>query len=80
VKEACSQYLPEESILLLPLDLVGPYSHLEDAAEQASQAFGGQGLDYVVHNAGATGEASAGVGYVVHGAGAAGEPLPVWAM
>jgi len=52
--------------LVLPLDLTGPYEGLERAAQQADAAFGGQGVDYLVHNAGASmnalaAEVSAGV-------------------
>lgn len=52
VKTSLSNVLPEEHIELLPLDLVGPYEQLEVAAQQAFAAFGGHGVDYVVHNAG----------------------------
>lgn len=52
MKASLSNILPAEHIELLPLDLVGPYEQLEVAAQQAFAAFGGQGVDYVVHNAG----------------------------
>ncbi|GAB4814418.1 hypothetical protein N2152v2_001464 [Parachlorella kessleri] len=59
VKEACRQYIPADNIVLLPLDLVGPPSQLEAAAQQAFDAFDGQGVDYVIHNAGASQHAAA---------------------
>lgn len=52
VKAACTEHVPEADVLLLPLDLVGPYEDLEQVAEAAFEAFGGQGVDYLVHNAG----------------------------
>ena len=52
-QEACCRHgAAEESVLLLPLDLVGPPEELEAAAEAAFGAFGGQGVAYLVHNAG----------------------------
>lgn len=47
--------MPESNVVLLPLDLVGPPDALEVAAQQAFQAFEGQGVDYLVHNAGESG-------------------------
>ena len=48
----CLAHLPDQAILLLPLDLVGPPEGLEAAARAAWAAFGGAGVDYLVHNAG----------------------------
>lgn len=53
VRAACAAHIPAEHVALVPLDLVGPVGDLEVAAERAFAAFGR--LDYVVHNAGATG-------------------------
>jgi NAD(P)-dependent dehydrogenase (short-subunit alcohol dehydrogenase family) len=50
VKEAC----PDPSaVLVLPFDLLGPEAGLEAAAQTADGAFGGAGIDYLIHNAGA---------------------------
>lgn len=54
VKEACCKYISEDNVLLLPLDLVGSYEQLEQAASQAFKAFDRRGVDFVVHNAGET--------------------------
>ena len=54
VKTACLQHTSAENILLLPIDLTGPAHALETAAETAFSAFDGAGVDYVVHNAGAS--------------------------
>jgi short-subunit dehydrogenase len=43
-----------KDIEVLPLDLCGPYAGLEAAAAAADAAFGGSGVDYLVHNAGAS--------------------------
>ena len=37
---------------MLPLDLCAPFAELHVAAAQADTAFGGAGVDYLVHNAG----------------------------
>ena len=37
---------------MLPLDLNGPFSAMEEAAAVADQAFDGAGVDFLVHNAG----------------------------
>ena len=44
---------PPENVLVLPFDLCGSYSDLEQAAAAADSAFGGAGVDYLMHNAGA---------------------------
>lgn len=54
VKAACCEYVPEEQVVLLPVDLVGNSEALEEAAEAAFAAFDGAGVDYLVHNAGAS--------------------------
>ncbi len=41
-----------KDVLVLPLDLTGPFPALEQASQQADAAFGGQGVDFLVHNAG----------------------------
>ncbi|GFR45808.1 hypothetical protein Agub_g7264 [Astrephomene gubernaculifera] len=46
--------LPDERVLVLPFDLCSDYSELEKAAAAADQAFNGAGIDYLVHNAGAS--------------------------
>lgn len=37
---------------VLALDLTAPYSELQAAAALSDGAFGGAGIDYLVHNAG----------------------------
>ncbi len=44
--------LPDGHVLVLPFDLCADYGVLEKAAEAADQAFGGAGVDYLIHNAG----------------------------
>lgn len=39
---------------MLPLDLCSSYEAFEKAAASADAAFGGAGVDYLVHNAGAS--------------------------
>ncbi|KIY95436.1 hypothetical protein MNEG_12525 [Monoraphidium neglectum] len=54
-KEACAggrAAAPE--IVLLPLDVEGPQAALEAAAKEADAAFGSAGVDFLVHNAGAS--------------------------
>ncbi|KAG2484642.1 hypothetical protein HYH03_016595 [Edaphochlamys debaryana] len=46
--------LGDDRCLVLPFDLLGPYAALEEAAKKADAAFGGAGIDYLVHNAGAS--------------------------
>ena len=38
---------------MLPFDLLGDFKELEEAAAGAAAAFGGAGVDVLVHNAGA---------------------------
>jgi len=59
VKKICSQHIPSENIVCLPLDLTGPPEKLEEAANAAFAAFDGAGIDYVIHNAGASQHAAA---------------------
>lgn len=54
VKTACTAHVPAENILLLPLDLIKPPEALDDAAAEAAAAFDAAGVDYVIHNAGAS--------------------------
>ena len=44
--------VPASDVVVLPIDLCGPYAKLEEAATVADAAFGGTGVDYLVHNAG----------------------------
>ena len=37
---------------MLPLDICSPASKLHEAATEADNAFSGEGVDYLVHNAG----------------------------
>lgn len=46
--------LGTDQVMVLPLDLCGPYEGLEAAAQRADDAFGGVGVDYLIHNAGAS--------------------------
>jgi short-subunit dehydrogenase len=56
----CAQAVKDElsstckDIEIIPLDLCGPYAGLEAAAAAADGAFNGAGVDYLVHNAGAS--------------------------
>lgn len=59
VKATCMQHVPSQNIVLLPLDLTGPPEALDQAAEKAFSAFDSSGVDYVVHNAGASQHAAA---------------------
>ncbi len=52
VKASC-QAAPGD-VLVLPFDLLGPAAQLESAAATANVAFGGNGIDYLIHNAGTT--------------------------
>lgn len=52
VKAACSGTHASEA-LVLPFDVTGPPAALEAAAAAADAAFGGLGVDYLFHNAGA---------------------------
>jgi dehydrogenase/reductase SDR family protein 7 len=55
VKATCLELkTPAENIVLLPLDLTGPAEALDQAAEKAFSAFNSSGVDYIVHNAGAS--------------------------
>lgn len=51
-KVADSLGLPAGHTLVVPFDLCAPYEELEKAAAAADAAFGGAGIDYLVHNAG----------------------------
>ena len=58
-------------MLLLPFDLLGQYEELDAAAAAADAAFGGSGVDYLVHNAGV--QPCTGASVCVWGGGGAGE-------
>lgn len=49
---AMRPYAPCGSVQILPFDLLADYSELEKAAAAADAAFGGKGIDYLIHNAG----------------------------
>lgn len=56
VKEGCiAKGSCNEDVILLPFDLLAPFEKLEGVTEQANEAFGGSGVDYLVHNAGEAG-------------------------
>ncbi|GIL61662.1 hypothetical protein Vafri_16082, partial [Volvox africanus] len=44
----------DERVLVLPFDLCSDYTELEKAAAAADSAFGSAGVDYLIHNAGAS--------------------------
>jgi NAD(P)-dependent dehydrogenase (short-subunit alcohol dehydrogenase family) len=49
VKDAC----PDPSVVVvLPFDLLGAEADLQAAAQAADAAFGGAGVDFLIHNAG----------------------------
>jgi hypothetical protein len=52
VKAACKA--DPADVLVLPFDLLAPDADLEAAAAAADAAFGGAGIDFLVHNAGAS--------------------------
>ncbi|KAL6771473.1 hypothetical protein ACKKBG_A26525 [Auxenochlorella protothecoides x Auxenochlorella symbiontica] len=54
VKAKCAAFIPADDVLLLRLDVLGPPATLAEAVETACSAFGGAGLDYIFHNAGAS--------------------------
>lgn len=58
VKASCAGKHASEA-LLLPLDVTAPASDLEAAAAEADAAFGGAGVDFLIHNAGASQHAQA---------------------
>ncbi|KXZ46596.1 hypothetical protein GPECTOR_42g807 [Gonium pectorale] len=51
--------LADDRVVVLPFDLCSEYSELEKAAAAADAAFGGAGVDYLIHNAGASQHAMA---------------------
>lgn len=51
--------LPPDDILVLPFDLCGPDAELQKAAQAADSAFSSSGIDYLIHNAGASQHAMA---------------------
>ena len=63
VKQRClaenNQIIDPEQIILLPLDLTGGAEDLETAVSAAYDAFNASGVDYVIHNAGASQQAAA---------------------
>jgi NAD(P)-dependent dehydrogenase (short-subunit alcohol dehydrogenase family) len=69
VKESCrGKYAGD--ILVLPLDMTAPQAELDAAAKAAGEAFGGAGIDFLVHNAGGrTGAMGAGGDAVAHDGG-----------
>lgn len=59
VKTACAEHSGGKSIICLPIDLTGHPEELETAASAAFAAFDGAGVDYIIHNAGASQHAAA---------------------
>ncbi len=55
VAESCGT--ASENVLVLPFDLTGSDEQLAEAVSKANAAFGGAGVDYLVHNAGEATEA-----------------------
>lgn len=53
VQARCRQVAQDAVIEVQTLDLTSPYAELQAAAALADGAFGGAGIDYLVHNAGA---------------------------
>jgi len=53
VKESCTGRYASDA-LVLPFDLSAPAAELEAVARGADAAFGGAGVDYLIHNAGAS--------------------------
>jgi hypothetical protein len=51
-KVKASLPVPKENVLVLPFDLCGGDEAIEKAAALADAAFGGAGVDYLIHNAG----------------------------
>jgi len=52
VQARCRAAAPGGKVEVLTLDLTAPYAELQAAAALADGAFGGAGIDYLVHNAG----------------------------
>ena len=52
VADECCQHDGQQHCVL-PFDLIGPFKELEQAAAGAAAAYGGAGIDVLVHNAGA---------------------------
>jgi NAD(P)-dependent dehydrogenase (short-subunit alcohol dehydrogenase family) len=52
VQARCRAAAPGGKVEVLTLDLTAPYAELQAAAALADGAFGGAGVDYLVHNAG----------------------------
>lgn len=52
VKASCLDTLICKGVEVLPLDLCAPTAELHVAAVKADNAFGGSGVDYMIHNAG----------------------------
>jgi NAD(P)-dependent dehydrogenase (short-subunit alcohol dehydrogenase family) len=52
VQARCRAAAPGAKVEVLTLDLTAPYAELQAAAALADGAFGGAGIDYLVHNAG----------------------------
>ena len=52
VQAACMEMEGCAGAVVLPLDICSPASQLHEAAVEADNAFSGEGVDYLVHNAG----------------------------
>jgi dehydrogenase/reductase SDR family protein 7 len=59
VRRACRAAAPAAAVLLLPLDVTGGAEALQAGADAAFAAFGGAGVDVLVHVAGASQHAAA---------------------
>ena len=53
VQARCRQVAQDAIVEVQTLDITSPYAELQAAAALADGAFGGAGIDYLVHNAGA---------------------------
>lgn len=54
VKLKCLQYALVDDVVILPLDITAKYSEIETVTDEAFKQFGKHGVDYIIHNAGAS--------------------------
>ena len=54
VKLECLSYVQEDDVVILPLDITSDYSEIETVTDQVFKQFGQFGVDYIIHNAGAS--------------------------
>ena len=57
--ELAKKSLPSDEVMVLPFDICGSDAELLRAAQTADSAFSGSGIDYLIHNAGASQHAMA---------------------